>query len=67
MNRVIFSLFPAFGLLISAFAGAAPMKPVWTVKEHIDAPESAYFDPGSRKIFVSNVTEGGPGKRSGVP
>ena len=64
MNRVIFSLFPVFGLLISAFAGAAPMKPVWTVKEHIDAPESAYFDPGSRKIFVSNVS-GSPGEKDG--
>ena len=54
------SLWLAFGLsmtsALQAPAGSpAPLTPVWTVTEGMDAPESAYFDAASGFIFVSQI------------
>ena len=43
-------------LALFAQAPAAPtLAPAWTVTEGMDAPESAYFDPASGFIFVSQI------------
>ncbi len=52
------------GLLVAAEKGQA-RKALWTVKESILNPESAYFDPASGKIFVSNVA-GKPADKDGI-
>lgn len=33
----------------------SPLKPVWSIKEGLDAPESAQYDPDTKLIYVSNV------------
>ncbi len=53
----------------SAVAGlfaqsAAPAMPLWTVSEGMDSPESAYWDPASGFVFVSQIV-GQAGDRDG--
>lgn len=51
----------ALGLAVSSFAQApasptAPVGvPIWTVTEGMDSPESAYFDPTSGFVYVSQI------------
>ncbi len=42
----------------------AKVHPAWTLEENLDAPESCYFDPESKNIFVS-VVGGKPDEKDG--
>jgi len=61
-------------LLLSGFAlaatsaltvQAAPPASVWAVSEGISAPESAYVDPDSGLLFLSQIGEGGATTKDG--
>ncbi len=51
-------------LALALGAQAAPILPSWTNKDALDMPKSAYYDPGSHYIFVSNVA-GAPDRKDG--
>lgn len=56
-------------LLLGPFPGCAAEKPpypvVWELATGVLSPESAYFDPASGYVFVSNIGEGGPTGKDG--
>lgn len=59
--------------LAAAARGAAPAAPsvptlpppAWEIAEGLEGPESAHYDPGTKALYISNVT-GGPGDKDGT-
>lgn len=52
------------GLYLMSLAAIAATEPVWSIKEGIQTPESAYFDAKSETLYVSNVA-GSPAEKDG--
>ena len=44
-------------------AGKSPRE-LWTLREGVNAPESAYYEPGTNRIYVSHVA-GSPFEKDG--
>jgi len=64
-NRVFAVVLTATSLMSwGAVAEGKKPKEIWSVTEGLDTPESAYYDPLTRSIFVSNIG-GDPTKKDG--
>ncbi len=52
MRSLMSAVFVALSL---AQAGSSPAKPIWSVSEGMDSPESVYYDAGSGFVFSSQI------------
>lgn len=62
--RYFVTLFVLTVLCLSAAASAGEPPPLWSAKEGFDVPESAYYDPETKLVFVSSIA-GDPLKKDG--
>ena len=60
MRKVYLFIFSATLVFVSAAYGKAVKQ--WTVATGLDSPESAYFEPKSKTIFVSSISGAGTAK-----
>ncbi len=52
MRSLMSAVFVALSL---AQAGSSPARPIWSVSEGMDSPESVYYDAGSGFVFSSQI------------
>ncbi len=58
-NKILITLLAAFSLTLTRNGSAADFPVKWKITEGLKAPESAYLDPHTGFIFLSQIREGG--------
>jgi hypothetical protein len=63
--KTLFAIPAGIAALCANCHAAEPPKPVWTITEKLGAPSHALYDPGSKTLFVSQISGEGD-KKDGV-